>query len=236
MSATRKADARDDRQHLGNQAHSRTQGKEQSLRPVAQHKAADHNDKRQHDKHAPYQSCADTPGAGAKLRTRPSAPRRCGRLLGNAHENGCRRCSIHDGRSRANSLPFPLDGLAALARKRRFGDKDVVALCQDHIDWAEHSGIQANRIAGYELAGIDLNPARVDALPNGCMVRLKHVAVEAAFGLVFVEQAHQTADQPHQKQHCRRKDACLTLRLRHNIDQKSQACQRNQQRRERVKE
>ena len=94
----------------------------------------------------------------------------------------------------------------------------MIALGQGRIDRAEHAGIQANHIAGHELVGINLNPARVDAFPNGRMVRFKHVTVEAALGLVFVEQAHQAADQPHQKQHGRRKHACLALRLRHEVN------------------
>ena len=112
----------------------------------------------------------------------------------------------------------------------------MVALGEDRIDRAEHAGIQANHIAGHKLVGIDLDPASVDTFPNGRMVRLKHVPVEAALGFVFVEQAHQAADQPHQKQHGRCKRACLTLRLRYNVDQKGQASKCKQQRRKRIKE
>ena len=68
MRAARKAHACDDWQHLGDQANGRAQGKQQGLRPVAQHKTSNHNDKRQHDEHAPHQGGTDAPGTSAKLR------------------------------------------------------------------------------------------------------------------------------------------------------------------------
>ena len=141
MRTARKADARDDRQHFGNQTDGRTQRKQQGLRPITKYKASDHNDNRQHDEHAPYQGGADALGAGAKLRTRSSTPARNRRLLGNAGEDGCRSLAVDNGRSRANGLPFPLGGLTALACKRRFRDKDLVALGKGHVDRAEHAGI-----------------------------------------------------------------------------------------------
>ena len=236
MRTARKADARDDRQHFGNQANGRTQGKQQGLCPVAQHKASNHNDKRQHDEHAPYQGGADALGTGAKLRAHSSTAAQNGLFIGNAGEHGCRGLAVDDGRSRANGLPLPLDGLAVLARKRRFGDQDVLALGKGCIDRAEHAGVQANYVTGHKPVGINLNPTRIDALPDGSMVRLKHMAVETALGLVFVEQAHQAAHKPHQKQDGRRKHAGLTLRLWQDIDQKGQTGKRKQQRRKRVEE
>ena len=96
--------------------------------------------------------------------------------------------------------------------------------------------MQANHIAGRELVGIDLDPASVDTFPNGRMVSLNHVPVETALGFVFVEQAYQAADQPHQKQHSRCKRARLALRLRYDVDQKGQAGKCKQQRRKRIEE
>ena len=234
--AARQADARDDRQHFGHQTNGRTQGKQQCLRPVAQHKASDHNDNRQHDEHAPYQGGTDALGTGAKLRTRSSTPARNRLLLGNAGEDGCRSLAVDNGRSRANGLPFPLGGLTALARKRRFRDKDLVTLGKGHVDRAEHAGIQADDVAGHKPVSINLNPTRIDALPNGRVVRFKHMAVKAAFGFVLVEQAHQAAHQPHQKEHSRREHARLAFRLRQNVDQKGQTGQCKQQRRKRIEE
>ena len=232
----RKANTRDDRQHFGNQPNSRTQGKQQRLRPVAQYKAANHNDNRQHDEHTPYQRSADTLGAGAKLRTCSSTPARNRLLLGNAGEDGCRSLAVDNGRSRANGLPFPLGGLTALARKRRFRDKDLVTLGKGHVDRAEHAGIQADDVAGHKPVSINLNPTRIDAFPNGRVVRFKHMTIKAAFGFVLVEQAHQAAHQPHQKEHSRRKHTCLAFRLRQNVDQKGQTGQCKQQRRKRIEE
>ncbi|MBS7125812.1 MAG: hypothetical protein KH064_01260 [Collinsella sp.] len=81
-----------------------------------------------------------------------------------------------------------------------------------------------------------MNPTRIDAFPNGRVVRFKHMAIKAALGLIFVKQAHQAAHQPHQKEHSWREHARLAFHLRQDIDQKSQPGKRKQQRRERIKE
>ena len=160
------------------------------------------------------------------MRARTDAPAGHGFLLVDTCKNGRRGLTVNDSRPCANGLALPLDGLAALARKRRLGNKNVIALGKNCIDRAEHTGIQANHIAGHKPVGIDLNPACVNTLPDGRMARLQHMAVKAARGLIFIEQAHQAADQPHCKQHSRREHSRLALRLRNDIDQKSQTGQR----------
>ena len=110
----------------------------------------------------------------------------------------------------------------------------MIALGKNRIDRAEHASVQANHIARHKPVGIDLNPACVNTLPNGRMARPQHMAIEGAHSLIFIEQTHQAADQPHCKQHSRREHPRLALRLRNDIDQKSQTGQRKQQGRERI--